>query len=59
MHQQRAYLHLGVSSDSLPVTMWAAARVLTLPLWADLTDEQVTRVAEAVGRIHAAARRAA
>jgi dTDP-4-amino-4,6-dideoxygalactose transaminase len=59
VHQQRAYLHLGVSSDSLPVTMWAAARVLTLPLWADLTDEQVSRVAEAVGRIHVAARRAA
>jgi dTDP-4-amino-4,6-dideoxygalactose transaminase len=58
VHQQRAYLHLGVSSDSLPETMWAAARVLTLPLWADLTDEQVTRVAEAVGRIHAARRAA-
>jgi dTDP-4-amino-4,6-dideoxygalactose transaminase len=49
VHAQRAYRH--VSAPHLPVTDWAAARVLTLPLWSEMTETHVDLVAEAVARI--------
>jgi hypothetical protein len=35
-------------NGSLPVTDWAAARVLTLPLWSGMLDERVDRVGVAL-----------
>jgi len=52
VHMQRAYRFLRASANgSLPVTEKAAGRVLTLPLWSAMSDEQIDRVTEAVGRI--------
>jgi dTDP-4-amino-4,6-dideoxygalactose transaminase len=39
------------NSVSLPVTDDAAGRVLTLPLWVGMTDQDVDRAAEAIERI--------
>jgi dTDP-4-amino-4,6-dideoxygalactose transaminase len=54
VHLQRAYRGRGSANGRLPVTEEAAARVLTLPMWSEMEDEQVRRVGEAVARIHAA-----
>jgi dTDP-4-amino-4,6-dideoxygalactose transaminase len=50
VHHTRAYRAVA-GGGHLPVTDEAAARVLTLPLWEGMTDEQVGLVAEAVARI--------
>jgi dTDP-4-amino-4,6-dideoxygalactose transaminase len=50
VHAMRAYRHSGAESVALPVTGWAAARALTLPVWVGMTEAQVTRVAGAIGR---------
>jgi dTDP-4-amino-4,6-dideoxygalactose transaminase len=49
VHRTRAYK--AMSNGPLPVTEWAAARVLTLPLWSGMTDDHLERVAEAIRRI--------
>jgi dTDP-4-amino-4,6-dideoxygalactose transaminase len=54
VHATRAYRHLNGTNGHLPVTEWASRRALTLPLWSDMTEGQVDRVAAAVVRIHAA-----
>jgi dTDP-4-amino-4,6-dideoxygalactose transaminase len=54
VHRQRAYRSLAPGNGSLPVTDWAAARVLTLPLWTGMLDEQVDRVGLALARLVAA-----
>ncbi|MGH2705950.1 MAG: DegT/DnrJ/EryC1/StrS family aminotransferase [Actinomycetota bacterium] len=51
LHRMRAYRHAG-RADALPVTEQVAARVLTLPLWSDMDDDEVLAVAEAIRRIH-------
>jgi dTDP-4-amino-4,6-dideoxygalactose transaminase len=56
VHRQRAYKSLALGNGSLPVTDWAAARVLTLPLWTGMLDEQVDRVGLALARLAGAAK---
>jgi dTDP-4-amino-4,6-dideoxygalactose transaminase len=51
VHRQRAYRALATSNGSLPVTDLAAGRVLTLPLWTGMDDEQVDRVALGLARL--------
>jgi dTDP-4-amino-4,6-dideoxygalactose transaminase len=51
VHAMRAYRGLAGTNGGLPETEWAASRVLTLPLWGAMTEDQVRRVAWAVGRI--------
>ena len=48
LHRQPAYEHLGMGPGSLPVTERAAEDVLSLPMFAHLTDQQVERVIAAV-----------
>jgi dTDP-4-amino-4,6-dideoxygalactose transaminase len=48
LHRQKAYAHLGVREGSLPVTERAAGEILSLPMFPELTDNQVDRVAEAI-----------
>lgn len=55
VHLQRAYRGQGSVNGGLEATEAAAARVLTLPMWSEMTEEQVRRVAWAVARIQAAA----
>jgi dTDP-4-amino-4,6-dideoxygalactose transaminase len=51
VHATRAYRAVA-NTAVLPVTDWAAARVLTLPLWGGMTDEHLVGVGEAIRRIH-------
>jgi dTDP-4-amino-4,6-dideoxygalactose transaminase len=55
VHRQRAYKSLAPGNGSLPFTDWAAARVLTLPLWTGMLDEQIDRVGLALARLAGAA----
>jgi dTDP-4-amino-4,6-dideoxygalactose transaminase len=48
LHLQRAYSDLGMKSGSLPMAEQAAREVLSLPLYPELTEEQIKKVAEAV-----------
>jgi dTDP-4-amino-4,6-dideoxygalactose transaminase len=51
VHRQRAYRSLAPANGPLPVTDAAAERVLTLPLWTGMTNEQVDGVATAMARL--------
>jgi dTDP-4-amino-4,6-dideoxygalactose transaminase len=48
LHRQPAYLKQSYGDIHLPVTEQAAAEVLSLPLYPELTEAQITHVAEAV-----------
>jgi dTDP-4-amino-4,6-dideoxygalactose transaminase len=51
VHEQQAYRSSLEARRPLPVTRAVTPRVLTLPLWPELTDEQLVLVAEAIARI--------
>ena len=53
VHRQRAYRSLVPANGPLPVTDLVAARVLTMPLWTGMTDEQVDGVGRALARLAA------
>jgi dTDP-4-amino-4,6-dideoxygalactose transaminase len=48
LHLQAAYKDLGLKAGSLPVSEQAAQEVLSLPMYPELTEEQIRTVAEAV-----------
>jgi len=48
VHLQRAYEAYGYAPGDLPVTEKIAAQQLSLPMFAELTEEQIVRVADAV-----------
>ena len=48
VHRQAAYASLGYKAGDLPVTERLSERVLSLPLFAELTDAQQLAVAEAI-----------
>ena len=48
LHLQAAYKDLGMGTGSLPVSELAAREVLSLPMYPELTGEQIKTVAEAV-----------
>jgi dTDP-4-amino-4,6-dideoxygalactose transaminase len=48
VHLQPAYADLGYGPGSLPQTERAAAEVLSLPLYPEMTEEMVRRVAECI-----------
>jgi dTDP-4-amino-4,6-dideoxygalactose transaminase len=49
IHLQPAYSSLGYKPGDLPVTEALAEHVLSLPMFPELSDEQINRVVEAVG----------
>jgi dTDP-4-amino-4,6-dideoxygalactose transaminase len=51
VHRQRAYRWVGPANAGLPETDRAAARVLTLPLWTPMADQQVDGVGAAMARL--------
>jgi dTDP-4-amino-4,6-dideoxygalactose transaminase len=53
VHTMQAYRRLAGSNGGLPVTEEAARRTLTLPLWVDMTQAHIARVADAIVRIQA------
>jgi dTDP-4-amino-4,6-dideoxygalactose transaminase len=48
LHLQRAYQRLGFKKGSFPVTERTSERLLSLPMFAELTEGDVARVADAV-----------
>jgi dTDP-4-amino-4,6-dideoxygalactose transaminase len=48
LHLQKAYETLGYKEGDFPVTEQAARRILSLPIYPDLTNEQVEAVASAL-----------
>jgi len=52
VHRMRAYKRKGSANGGLPATELAASRVLTLPMWADMTHDHVVGVVEAMDRLH-------
>ena len=54
VHLQGAYRELGYRPGDFPVTERIARQQLSLPMFAELTDEQICRVAEAVNAFAAA-----
>mgnify|MGYP001575541063 FL=1 len=48
LHLQAAYKDLGMKPGSLPVSEQAAREVLSLPMYPELTEEQIRSVADAV-----------
>jgi dTDP-4-amino-4,6-dideoxygalactose transaminase len=51
VHRQRAYRWVGPANGALPETDRAAARVLTLPLWTPMAEEQVDGVGLAMAHL--------
>jgi dTDP-4-amino-4,6-dideoxygalactose transaminase len=54
VHAMRAYRGLGATAPGLRVTDDVGPRVITLPLWDAMSDEDVLRSAAAIARIHTA-----
>ena len=48
IHLQKAYADLGHQSGAFPVAERLSATVLSLPMYAELTDEQIERIASCV-----------
>ncbi|HET9923578.1 MAG TPA: DegT/DnrJ/EryC1/StrS family aminotransferase [Methylomirabilota bacterium] len=47
-HRQPAYRHLEYAEGDFPCAEWACRQVLSLPLYAELTEEELRHVAAAV-----------
>lgn len=48
LHLQEAYRHLGYNPGSFPVTEHMAPHILSLPMYPELTEEQIRHVADAI-----------
>lgn len=44
LHQQKAYAHLDIPEGALPITEAVAKRLLSLPMFPELTEEQIQHV---------------
>jgi dTDP-4-amino-4,6-dideoxygalactose transaminase len=53
LHLQKMYDDLGYTEGSLPVSEQAGHEVLSLPMYPELTDEQIQSVAEAIAALMA------
>lgn len=51
LHLQKAYLSLGYRAGELPASEQAAREVFSLPMFPELSEEQIEQVAEAVRRV--------
>jgi dTDP-4-amino-4,6-dideoxygalactose transaminase len=51
LHLQPAYSRLGILAGTLPVTEWTASHVLSLPMYPELTPQQIDIVGQAVAEI--------
>ncbi len=53
-HLQKAYSHLNYKPGALPTTEYIARRILSLPMFPELTDEQIDRVIDGIREFHSA-----
>jgi dTDP-4-amino-4,6-dideoxygalactose transaminase len=51
LHRQPAYLKQGYGGVSLPVTERVASEVVSLPMYPELSDEQIAYVGQAVKEV--------
>ncbi len=51
LHLQAAYRHLGYQPGAFPVAEQCAAELLSLPMFPELTEDQVECVAAALGEV--------
>lgn len=51
VHLQKAYAHLGLMRGAFPVSEALSERCLSLPIYPELTDEQISEVAQALCRV--------
>ena len=51
VHQMRAYRGVGVTPHDLVATEVASSRVLSLPIWSEMSEDELRRVAGAIARI--------
>ncbi len=54
IHLQKAFAHLGYREGMLPVTEKAVGSILSLPMFAELTDDEIMAVAEAIKEFYSA-----
>lgn len=57
LHEQKCFEHLGYKQGDFPHSEQACEEVLALPIFAELTDEQLVTVADAIGNSVAGLRR--
>ena len=50
VHLQPAYRHLGYMKDSLPITETLASRILSLPIFPEMSDDEVSQVIDSIKR---------
>ncbi|MBW2145964.1 MAG: DegT/DnrJ/EryC1/StrS family aminotransferase [Deltaproteobacteria bacterium] len=48
LHEQPAFVHLGYRPEDLPVTHRVASRIISLPMFPEITQEQIGAVARAL-----------
>jgi dTDP-4-amino-4,6-dideoxygalactose transaminase len=48
LHQQAAYSHMQADNGPLLVTEWAASRLLSLPMFPELTEAQIDYIVDAI-----------
>lgn len=53
LHRQPAYQHLGIPEGALPVTEQVAPHILSLPMYPELTEDQIAAVGKAVSAVTA------
>ena len=53
IHRHRAFAHLGYGRGSFPVAETLAPRLLSLPMYPEITEEDIDAVADAIREYHA------
>ncbi len=48
VHKQRAFIETGIKTGALPVTEYLANRILSLPIYPELTDQQVDYISSRI-----------
>ena len=56
IYRQRAYRFLGYNPKDLPVTTLLSNRILSLPMYPELTIAEVSRICSAIFEFYAASR---
>ena len=51
LHMQKAYQHMGLAVGSFPVAEACAKRLLSLPMYPELSEEQIVYVCDCLGEI--------